>query len=151
MLTNSFRYMKNSDIKKIVEIEEEAFSDPWSENAFLSLLENKGLTHYYVLEDINKNILGYFGILIVLDECQIHTIAIDHNYRKKGLGSLMIEKIIDISMDRFVKTINLEVDINNEKAVNLYKKFGFKQVGYIKDYYKNPKSDAYIMEKNLDY
>lgn len=148
MKENKIRYMDIKDLDYVVEIERENFKDPWSFNAFKTEIENSALTHYFVVEKQGL-IIGYFGILAVLDECQIHTVSVDKNHRKNGIGSRIMDYIIGFSKDREINSINLEVDINNESAIALYSKYGFQKVGYIKDYYINPKSDAYIMEKNL--
>lgn len=148
MQKNKIRYMDIKDLDYVVEIERENFKDAWSFNAFKTEIENSELTHYFIVEDLEK-IIGYFGILIVLDECQIHTVSVDKEYRQNGIGSEIMEFIIRFSLDREVKTVNLEVDVNNKAAISLYEKYKFEKVGYIKDYYINPKSDAYIMEKNL--
>ena len=60
----------------------------------------------------------------------------------------MLEELIKIAKERKLKDITLEVNINNISAINLYKKYDFKEVGLRKKYYSNCE-DALIMTKKL--
>ena len=75
-------------------------------------------------------------------------IVVRKKYRKKGIGKELLEKLISFSKEKNFELINLEVNSKNEPAINLYKKFGFKEVGLRKKYYNNI-DDAILMEKNI--
>ena len=68
--------------------------------------------------------------------------------RKSGIGSKLLEKLIQTAKKQNFTSITLEVNENNLPAINLYLKYGFKNVGFRKKYYKN-KDSAIIMTKDL--
>ena len=95
-------------------------------------------------------ILGFAGILINIDIIEIMNIVVRKEYRNQGIGKKLLEELIIISKRTNLEIINLEVNIKNEIAIKLYKKFGFEQIGIRKKYY-NMIDDAIIMQKKLKY
>ena len=69
--------------------------------------------------------------------------------RKNKIATKMLERLIEISKQRKLNNITLEVNINNKPAINLYKKYHFEEVGLRKKYYNNT-DDAIIMTLKLD-
>ena len=69
------------------------------------------------------------------------------NYRRQGIGCLLLKNLITISKSLNAKSITLEVNENNSNAINLYTKFNFQKIGVRKNYYKN--ESAIIMKKDL--
>ena len=63
--------------------------------------------------------------------------------------SYIIEKFIETADEKDMLGVTLEVRVSNEKAIGLYKKFGFSLAGIRKEYYEDNKEDAYIMWKYL--
>ena len=86
---------------------------------------------------------------MTFDSATIAQIAIDPAYQRQHLGSLLMEEILKDAKAKKVRTITLEVRKNNEKAVNLYKKYGFKTLLVKEKYYSNG-DDALYMIKELD-
>ncbi|MBR4342579.1 MAG: ribosomal protein S18-alanine N-acetyltransferase [Lachnospiraceae bacterium] len=137
------RYMSEYDLAEVCRLEKECFLDPWSENMFLSSkTENK--QKILVLEDLGI-IKGYGVIMTVLDECEILRIAVDSSYRKMGLGSMLLDGMMDFAMKDGARIFYLEVRDSNIPARVLYEKKGFKETGIRKDYYSNPTEDAVLM------
>ena len=75
-------------------------------------------------------------------------IVVKKEKRGKKIGKLLLENLIKISKDVKAKSITLEVNMKNEVAINLYKKFEFNEVGIRKKYYNNV-DDALIMTKAI--
>ena len=75
-------------------------------------------------------------------------IVVKKSCRKRGVGEKLLETIITFSKENNYENINLEVSSENEPAINLYKKLGFKEVGLRKKYYNNV-VDAILMQKNI--
>ena len=84
---------------------------------------------------------------IVLDEGNINNIAVDENFRNKGIASGILNNIISQCKDRKVAVMFLEVNEHNESAIALYTKFGFEKIGERKNYYKS--GNAIIMSLKL--
>ena len=117
------------DLVRILRIEKECFSDPWSINIFRGALSEPH-ARIFVLED-EEGIAGYSVSTVVLDEGSLDNLAVTAAKRGKGYG---------------IKRFFLEVRESNEKALRLYEKAGFTRLGVRKAYYQDPVEDAVIME-----
>ena len=145
----SVREMRESDIDRILEIERESFSPPWSREAFLLELTKNILAKYIVVE-VDGKVVGYGGIWLIIDEGHVTNIAVDKEYRGLGLGNKLLEGLIQLCIDRDIKHITLEVRKSNEVAKGLYKKYGFKECGIRPGYYTDNNEDAIIMWKTIE-
>ena len=72
--------------------------------------------------------------------------AVSPEFRRNGLGTYLMASVLETARDRGVKTMYLEVRDSNETAVELYRRFGFSDVGLRKGYYQDPKEDARMMK-----
>lgn len=126
-------------------MEKEYIECPWSEKTLLDSYEQD--SYVFVKAEENGNIVGYGSVQIVLNEGNINNIAVDANFRNKGIGSGILNNIIAICKQRKVDVIFLEVSETNEKATALYKKFGFSKIGVRKNYYKS--GNAIIMSLKI--
>ena len=102
---------------------------------------NSGVNKTYIILD-NNNIIGFIHIQDLIDEVDIIDIVIDEEYRRKGYGKSLINFIFDFYKD---KKVILEVSVDNEAAVNLYKSLNFNVINVRKGYYNG--IDALVMEK----
>jgi len=91
------------------------------------------------------SILGFAGLWLMVDEAHITTIAMHPNYRRRGLGELMLVSLIDIAYNIGAKWVTLEVRVTNHSAQNLYRKYGFHEAGVRHRYYSDNNEDALIM------
>ncbi len=89
-------------------------------------------------------LLDLLGILTIVDEVNIMNIVIKKDKRMLGIGSYLLEFIINFTKEHSCNSITLEVNENNLPAISLYKKYNFKQVGLRKKYYNN-KDNAILM------
>lgn len=132
------------DAKEIFAIEMECFSVPWSLDSIETELLNEDKKLYYVVEDAN-GVVGYAGAWLVYDEGQITNIAIRPSARRQGFGAKLTSALIEECFKRGMHEIFLEVRISNLSALYLYRQLGFTVKGMRKNYYSEPKEDAYIM------
>lgn len=132
------------DAKEIFAIEMECFSVPWSLDSIETELLNEDKKLYYVVEDAN-GVVGYAGAWLVYDEGQITNIAIRPSARRQGFGAKLTSALIEACFKRGMHEIFLEVRISNLSALSLYRQLGFTVKGMRKNYYSEPKEDAYIM------
>ena len=132
------------DAKEIFAIEMECFSVPWSLDSIETELLNEDKKLYYVIEDAN-GVVGYAGAWLVYDEGQITNIAIRPSARRQGFGAKLTRALIEECFKRGMHEIFLEVRISNLSALSLYRQLGFTVKGMRKNYYSEPKEDAYIM------
>lgn len=138
--------MSIDDLENIKDVLQSEFDDFWNYNIFKSELTN--IFSKYVVAKQYNTIVGFAGMQIILDEATIMNIVTKATQRNSGIASKMLEKLIDIAKDCNLKSITLEVNENNTAAINLYKKYNFKQVGLRRRYYKNQDS-AVLMTVEL--
>ena len=121
-------------------VHEASFDEPWGEKAFADLLSLP--TSVAVVNDS-----GFVLASHVADEAEILTIAVLPNCRRKGRGQALLKQLADELLLRGVLRLFLEVRVDNQAARALYARFGFKEIGRRKGYYKGV--DALVMEKIL--
>lgn len=141
--------MTKNEVKAVSDISKECFSLPWSYEGVLSELEIKGAKTF--VAQCENEIAGFLNVRFVLDECAVNNIAVKEKFRRKGIANKLLTELIDYSKERKVSFINLEVRLSNEKAISLYKSFGFKTVGIRKNFYEKPTEDAYILVLMINY
>ena len=126
--------MTISDLDNIKDILYTDFDDFWSYNIFKSELENENSK--YIVAKLNSEIIGFAGIWQVMDEAHITNIVTKKNFRNLGIGSLLLEKLINICKNQEnINSVTLEVNEDNIIAQKLYEKFNFKNLGKRKNYY----------------
>jgi ribosomal-protein-alanine N-acetyltransferase len=138
--------MNLEDFEKIKENLLTEFDDFWTPGILES--EIKSENSKYVVAKENDNIVGFAGIIILPDDIEITNIVTKKSERKKGIGKLLLDKLIEMSKTYDKDIISLEVNENNIAAINLYKKFNFEQIGLRKKYY-NGKDNALIMNRKI--
>lgn len=140
------RSMVKSDIDKVMEIEYLSFSVPWSFESFVMEVTKNRCAHYIVAE-VDGKVAGYGGFWVVVDEGHITNIAVHPDFRGQGVGSAIVEGLIELAKTKGITSMTLEVRESNLVAQLLYKKYGFKPVGKRKGYYQDNNEDAVIMWK----
>jgi [ribosomal protein S18]-alanine N-acetyltransferase len=136
--------MSLKDLELMKDILYSDFDNFWSYNVLKQELENSNTT--YIMAREKEQIIGFAGISVCLDEATLNNIVVKKSCRGKGIGGELLESIIELCSDMKMKSLTLEVDTQNLPAINLYKKFGFKNLGTRKKYYNNT-NDAFIMTK----
>ena len=156
MTAYDIRLMQEKDIPQIAEIEKLVFPSPWSAAALKSELEDNVMANYLVLvepgEDpaAGEKVLGYGGIWKIFDEGHITNIAVHPDYQGKKLGRFLLYAMMDWCRANGLAHMTLEVRPSNQRALALYKKTGFEEVGRRKGYYEENNEDAIIMWLHFD-
>lgn len=138
--------MTDYDLSLIKDILIDDFDDFWTYDVLQEELNNPN-SEYFVAK-LENNILGFAGIWKAVDDVHITDIVVKKSNRQTGIGSKLLEKLIQTAKNQNFKAITLEVNEHNSPAINLYLKYGFKNVGFRKKYYNN-KDNAIIMTKEL--
>jgi [ribosomal protein S18]-alanine N-acetyltransferase len=99
--------------------------------------------------EVIENITGFVGLWLMVDEAHIINIAVKETCRGNGIGELLLIAGIDLSSKLKASVVTLEVRASNSIAQNLYRKYGFNQVGLRKGYYTDNKEDAFIMTTDI--
>ncbi len=136
--------MQLNHIKEAAALEKLCFSMPWSESMLLGELENP-LSYYVAAVGGDGRLVGYAGMLSVLDEGYIANIAVFPEYRRMGVADALLNFLIEYGETQNLSFLTLEVRKSNASAISLYRKHGFSVEGIRKKYYEQPPEDAYIM------
>ena len=141
------RYLacEKSDMSAIAKMEQDYIECPWSESVLLDSFSQDG--YIFIKAEQDGRLIGYGSVQVVLDEGNINNIAVDKDFRNKGIASGILTNIIDKCKERNVATLFLEVSTENKGAIALYEKFGFEKIGERKNYYKS--GSAIIMSKKI--
>ena len=136
--------MTEEHIDGVVAVEEATFSIPWPRSEFEREIKENNMAIYYVAVEDGK-VVGYAGMWHVVVEGHITNVGVLEETRGKGVGSMLMEKLIEVGIEKKMYGITLEVRMGNAPAQALYHKFGFKAEGIRKNYYPDTKEDAIIM------
>jgi ribosomal-protein-alanine N-acetyltransferase len=102
------------------------------------------------MEDREAGVIGYAVLWCIMDQGELANMAITPAFRGRGLGRLLLSRVLDTARERGIEAVFLEVRVSNERASRLYEQFGFVDVGKRRDYYDSPREDARVMRAGLD-
>ncbi len=143
------RKMRIEDLPDVLDIEAKNYKFPWSEGIFIDCIKSPNYS-CWVCEELDV-IVGYSIVSILAGEAHIMNINVDPDIQKQGVGSKLLENMIELARKK-AETIMLEVRPSNEIAVSLYKKRGFNEIGVRKGYYpaeNGRREDAVMLALDL--
>ncbi|MEK5640603.1 ribosomal-protein-alanine N-acetyltransferase [Paenibacillus rhizosphaerae] len=144
----TFRPMTLEDIPAVMVIEHDAFTLPWTEEAFRNELTHNHFARYMMMEWDGEPV-GYAGMWTVIDEAHVTNIAVLSPYRGRKWGERLLLELMKTASQLGMKRMTLEVRVSNRVAQNLYMKMGFEPAGLRKGYYSDNQEDAMIMWAEL--
>ena len=129
------RFLEEKDIEKVNEL----IND---KNYVVNEYELKKIAKVFIKD--NK-IIGFISVSKYFERAELNYIFVKKEFRNNHIASILIEDILNTLND--IESIDLEVNEFNKPAINLYEKYGFKQIGIRKNYYNN--EDALLMKKEI--
>jgi ribosomal-protein-alanine N-acetyltransferase len=136
--------MRRRHLRSVLRIEAEVYPRPWSMSLFLSELAMRA-TRYYVVARVGRDVVGYGGLMMTLEDGHITTIAVDPRWHRHKIGTRVLLTLAREAIARGATSITLEVRLSNHAAQELYRRFGFRPVGVRKNYYAETNEDALVM------
>ncbi|MCX0404680.1 GNAT family N-acetyltransferase [Clostridium perfringens] len=127
-------YKEISKIRKMPGVMENILSNKDEEEELIKeKIINRGKNQYWYVAEENGKVIG-LGILMNHGNLRkkhvgVITLMVNSDYQNKGVGSLLMDKLINLSESLNIIRLELCVFRDNYKAINLYKKFGFKEEG----------------------
>ena len=134
-------------LSEIAEIERECFSSPWSEKSLELLLGDNAVGFAAFCDGV---LVGYVGMMSVLDEGQITNVAVSSDFRRRGCARALLLALEDYAREKGIVFLSLEVRRSNEAARSLYLADGWCEAGVRKNFYTLPSEDAIVMTKTLE-
>ena len=139
--------MTAADIENVIAIERASFQFPWSTRFFLDELQVDCARS--ILAEVEGRIVGYVLFWFLPEEVDIHNIAVHPDFRRQGIGRLLLEQVVDTARRQERLRVTLDVRFSNAPAQNLYRSFGFVIRGLRKGYYSDNGEDALVMALEL--
>ncbi|MBI1319722.1 MAG: ribosomal-protein-alanine N-acetyltransferase [Candidatus Hydrogenedens sp.] len=143
----SFQRICRDHTPVLLEIEQEAYPDPWTPGMFGQEIVGPN-SHFYVAERAGE-IIGYAGFWLLLQEAHVTKVTVARPYRGQGLGITLMEYITGRAVELGANTMRLEVRASNTTAQRLYRSLNFVEAGVRKNYYARAGEDALVMVRDL--
>lgn len=141
------RALGPEDVEQVSALEAALFpEDPWTRTMVAEELSAPG--RHYVGAELEGRLIGYAGILIGPD-ADVMTIGVLPDHRGRGVGTLLLEDILDAARTGGSERVFLEVRASNGAAQGLYLAHGFHRIGKVRHYFRNPREDAVTMRLDL--
>lgn len=142
------RTLFKSDLAQILLIEKSVHVVPWTMDTFNMCFDSGYFG--WVLE-VDKKIAGFIIVSLTPDECHVLNICVSLDYQRQGYGAKLLEHALKHAKKQQVGIAYLEVRRSNTRAISLYKKMNFQQIGERKNYYPTVSGteDALILAKSL--
>ena len=140
-----------SDLDAIDEIERASYPTPWSRSMFASELAKPSsicIGAYDVAEDGDEELVAYAFASRYVDAWHVMNVAVAPEFRRKGIATLLLERLFEVTAADQRRGYTLEVRVSNQAAIKLYESLGFKARGVRRGYYTDNREDALIMWKD---
>ncbi|MEA3363975.1 MAG: ribosomal protein S18-alanine N-acetyltransferase [Thermodesulfobacteriota bacterium] len=138
------RSISESDLDAVLQIEQDCYPHPWSLQQFIQELENPVAS--LLICEIEDKVVGYICYWLIAGEMQILNVATAPQVRCKGVAAQLLEQAFKRCDSAHLLSAWLEVRAANQAAMTLYQRYGFKQSGIRKAYYRDGE-DAILMVK----
>jgi ribosomal-protein-alanine N-acetyltransferase len=143
----TFRRMTEADLDAVLKIEYAAFSHPWTRGIYLDAL--KSYEVWLMFEGSQQ--VGHGVINVIIDEAHLLNITVKPESQGRGLGLLLLEKLMKRAYELKGRECFLELRDSNRSAYRLYERYGFNEIGRRRDYYPavGGREDALVMACTL--
>ena len=137
------------DLDAVLAIEFRVCPFPWGRGNFTDSLSS-GYPCWVCRLD--GELIGYFVLMIAVDEAHLLTISVAEKCQKQGFGARLLQQVMQVARGSGAKILLLEVRPSNVSALALYRHFGFQQIGVRKAYYpaEGGREDALVLTHALD-
>jgi ribosomal-protein-alanine N-acetyltransferase len=143
----ALRTMVVADIDEVYALEQSVFPHPWSRANFVDSLAS-GYDAWVLREPDEGALAGYFLLMHAVDESHLLDVAVSGARQGSGLGRFLLDRIAARSRAMGMESILLEVRPSNERALQVYARYGYTQIGRRKGYYpahEGKREDAIVM------
>jgi len=142
--------MRLQDVDDVVRLEQAVFPHPWSRGNFIDSL-TAGYDAW-VLRDAQGTLAGYFLLMAAVDEAHLLDVAVAADRQGTGLGRYLLDKVAACARGLGVASVLLEVRPSNLRALDVYRRYGYAEIGRRRAYYpahEGKREDAIVMRHAL--
>ncbi|MTV38735.1 ribosomal protein S18-alanine N-acetyltransferase [Duganella radicis] len=142
----NYEPMRKADLADVFALEQSVYPHPWS----MANFEDSLSSHYeaWVLRDRDGDLLGYFLLMAAVDEAHLLNVAVSAERQGQGLGRFLLNQSVACARGLGMESVLLEVRPSNTRALEIYERYGFKQIGRRRGYYPaadGQREDAIVM------
>jgi ribosomal-protein-alanine N-acetyltransferase len=150
MTTVELRLLVLADLEEIEKIEHRSYPTPWSRSMFSGELSKPTSICLGAFEADGEEgaLVGYLIVSRYVDAWHVMNLAVDPDHRARGVATMMLERLFELTVDDAHRGYTLEVRVSNATAVALYERLGFTARGLRRGYYTDNREDALIMWKD---
>lgn len=132
---------------ELVSLEQQCFAQPWTVEQYHRFT---GLEHFKVLGVFEGGELrSYISFYFMPEEAEIINLGVRPDCRKRGMAASLVASALELCRKSGLRSVFLEVRPSNIAALNLYQRFGFKEIGVRKNYYPDNLEDALVLRLDL--
>jgi [ribosomal protein S18]-alanine N-acetyltransferase len=150
LTTIELRQLGLSDLRAIEQIEKRSYPTPWSRSMFAGELAKPSSVCLgaFDADGDRGSLCGYLIVSRYVDAWHVMNIAVDPAERGRGIATMLLERLFDLTADDARRGYTLEVRVSNKTAIGLYERLGFQARGVRRGYYTDNREDALIMWKD---
>ncbi|MCS7167576.1 MAG: ribosomal protein S18-alanine N-acetyltransferase [Gemmatales bacterium] len=141
------RWMIKRDMPEVLAIEQASFDNPWSEEDFLNALRQRNCIG--MVAETHDQLLGFIVYELQKSQMVVLNLAVHPQFRRQGIGRLMMERLISKLSQQRRNKITLQVRESNLPAQLFFKALGFQAIRVLRGYYSDTGEDAYVMQYRL--
>ena len=141
-----FAPMLPSDVDEVHALECSVFPHPWSRTNFTDSLASG--YDAWTVRDADGALAGYYLLMYAVDEAHLLDVAVAAGRQRQGLGRYLLDRIGARAKEQGMESILLEVRPSNERALAVYHRYGYREIGRRKGYYPahaGLREDAIVM------
>ena len=142
--------MGAGDVADVVALEQSVYPHPWTHGNFIDSLASGYPA--WVLRDADGQLLGYFVLMTMFDEAHLLNVAVSAAMQGRGLGRLLLDQVLACARGLGMESVLLEVRPTNARALAIYRRYGFLQIGRRNAYYPadhGQREDAIVMRLGI--
>ena len=133
------------DVSSLVVLEKQSRGAAhWEESFYRGLFDEGAAERISLVAEDEGKLAGFLIARVTGDECELENVVVAEGRRRRGIGSSLIQRLVDVLRNRNGAGIFLEVRESNAAARALYEKSGFRIKGRRKSYYNDPQEDAVV-------
>ncbi|HEX4348331.1 MAG TPA: ribosomal protein S18-alanine N-acetyltransferase [Vicinamibacterales bacterium] len=137
--------VSQDEIDEILAVEHEAFTNPWTREMYLAECDNPEVSYFLLARDASGRLVGFCTFWRILDELHINNLAVLAEFRRQGVASALLDRVLGDGRAFGALHATLEVRESNIPALRLYERCGFRVAGVRRQYYTKPDEDALIL------
>lgn len=138
--------MTEQDLVEVIMIENQVYPHPWSPGNFEDSIRSD--YQAWVLRDAQAGLLGYFLLMLAVDEAHLLNISVRGDLHGRGIGRYLLDEVMQLAQRHLMTSVLLEVRPSNLRALAVYERYGFVRIGLRKKYYPaadGQREDAIVM------